>query len=149
MMAKHKSCSTTKTDSMIKVEEKGRRAVFRNKSRESYTVTEVDGCLVTSGIRADYVVSKDDTTSVLVELKGKNIEHACAQLFASVEDERVKKVLNHRKGFLVICKRFPRFDTFVARAKIRSAKQYKAGFHVVCDRGEFDIDRVASIDGPY
>ncbi|MFC3580611.1 hypothetical protein [Sphingomonas hylomeconis] len=142
-------CTTPTRNSKIKVEENGRVAVFTNEENSKFKVIEIDGCLITAGVRADYMVSKGKSVSVIVELKGKDISHACDQLFATVEHDAVKEIINPQVGFLIICRRFPRFDTFVAKAKTRSARQYKAGFHVICNKGEFDIDRVAAIDGPY
>ncbi|MBB4085101.1 hypothetical protein [Sphingomonas carotinifaciens] len=147
MAKKAKVCSVRKNDSKIKIEENGRKAIFLNESRDEYTVTEVDGCLINDGMRADYLITKEDSCSVFVELKGKNVDHAVEQLFASVERLEVKNICHKNLGFLVICKRFPRFDTFVAKAKQKAAARYKAGFHVVCDRGEFDIHQIAAING--
>ncbi len=86
---------------------------------------------------------------MLVELKGSDIKHACEQLMKSVEHIAVQHVLAQKLGFLVICSRYPRFDTAVAKAKQLIAKKHKAGCHVVCRQGEFDIMRVVAIDGPY
>lgn len=146
---KFSHCSETVNHSRIKVEENKRKAVFKNPDRLNYEKSTVDGCLITKGIRSDYLVSKKGVASVLVELKGGNVEHACDQLIAAVEHPHVRPLLEEKLGFLVICSKYPRFDTFVRRAKTRCAREYQAGFHVVCDKGEFDIERVAAIDGPF
>ncbi len=140
-------CTVDMTHSLVKVEEHKRKATFKNPSRLLYKVTRVDGCLVTSGVRSDYLVSEDKGASVLVELKGKNVAHACDQLFASAKHQAVAPLIGSRLGFLVVCSKYPRFDTAVLKAKSRAAKEFKAGFHVVCDHGEFHIDSVASISG--
>ncbi|MFC3071080.1 hypothetical protein [Phenylobacterium soli] len=142
-------CSEAVSHSKIKVEENGRKAIFKNPEKEPYVRTLVDGCIVTEGPRTDYLVSKAGKASVLVELKGSDVAKACEQLLASAKHPNVKPLLEGRLGFLVICSKYPRFDTFVAKAKQQCAKQHKAGFHVVCDQGEFDIERVVEIDGPY
>ena len=141
-------CTETVTHSKIKVEQNKRKATFCNEARDEYEISEVDGCLVTEGIRCDNLVSRKDDHSVLVELKGSDVSHACEQLFASVEHPTVAPLLKQNVGFLVICSKYPRFDTFVRRAKERAMKQYRAGFHVVKNSGEFDIERVTAIDGP-
>jgi hypothetical protein len=140
-------CCKVVTHPLVKIEENKRRAVFKNPSRSEYEVTQVDGCLITDGIRSDYLIASEGT-SVLVELKGACVAHACDQLFASVKHPSVVPFLKKQIGFLVIASRYPRYDDYVRKAKDRSFKEYKAGFHVVCDRGEFDIKRVAAIDGP-
>jgi hypothetical protein len=143
------NCTVITTNSNVKVEENGRKAVFKNKNKEAYSISEIDDCLIKSGIRADWLVSKVGSTSIIVELKGKDISHACEQIFTSAKNDSVKQLLEEKIGFLIICSKFPRFDTFVRRAKEKSMKEFKAGFHVVCNQGVFDIDRVAAIDGPF
>jgi hypothetical protein len=81
-------------------------------------------------------------------LKGKDIEHACDQIFTSAKMPEVKKLLGKKLGFLIVCSRYPRFDSFVRRAKEESLKKFKAPLHVVCDKGEFDIRKVVRFDGP-
>ncbi len=144
-----KSCTKITKDKMIKIEENKRKAVFRNKSGSTHHVSRIDGCLVEDGPRADYLVSEEDGVSVIVELKGSDVSRACEQVFASVAHPEVQPLLKKKVGFLVICSKYPRFDSFVIKAKQRAAKMHKSGFHVVCDRGEFDLNRVAEIDGPF
>lgn len=141
------SCTNQIRHSKIKVEENKRKAVFRNKDQKLFEVTKIDDCLITEGKRCDYAVSEKNVASVLVELKGANVEHACKQLMETVQHAAVKSILEQRLGFLVVCSKYPRFDTFVAKAKTQAAREYKAGFHVVCDQIETDISEVTAIDG--
>lgn len=141
------ACTQHVTHSRVKVEENKRKAVFLNPGNKKYSVITVDGCLITEGERSDYIVSETGNASVLVELKGRDVEHACQQLLTTVKSKEAKAVLEKKVGFLVICRKFPRFDTFVAKAKQKCAREHKAGFHVVCDQGEFDIEDVVAISG--
>lgn len=141
-------CTETVTHSRVKVEQNKRKAVFRNEERVDFEVSEIDGCLVTEGIRCDNLVSRKDDHSVMIELKGSDVSHACDQLFASVDHPEVTPLLKQNIGFLIVCSKYPRFDTFVRKAKDKAMKQYRAGFHVVKNSCEFDIDRVTAIDGP-
>lgn len=142
------ACSEIVNHPIVMVEENKIKAKFRNKDRLDFRKSKVDACLVTEGQRCDYVVSKVNEVSILVELKGVGVEHACDQLFASVSHQNVKPHLERAIGFLVVCSKYPRFDTFVAKAKVRALKEFRAGFHVVVGEGEFDIERVAAINGP-
>lgn len=142
------SCTTTVDHSLVKVEEKKKKATFRNRVRAKFDVSQIDGCVINVGIRCDKLVSKREVASVLVELKGVDVSHATEQLFATADHHDVSPLLEKSIGFLVICSRYPRFDGFVIKAKQRAAKQFKAGFHVVCNEGLFDIERVVAIDGP-
>lgn len=88
----NKSCTVKNSNSKIKVEENKRKAIFLNPERENFTVTEVDGCLIPRGqTAADYLVVKPRVASILVELKGRNVERACAQLFSTIDNERDRK----------------------------------------------------------
>lgn len=142
-----KSCTVRIQHPLVKVEEHKRKAVFKNPNKKDYDVTIVDGCLINDGIRSDFLVSEVGSASVLVELKGRDVAHACEQLLATAKKHEVKKLLEKRTGFLVVCRKYPRFDSFVAKAKQICAKEYKSGFHVVCDKGEFDINEVVAING--
>jgi hypothetical protein len=141
-------CIEDITHSKVKVEENSRKATFKNPNATKYQRVKIDGCVITEGPRCDYIVREIGSTTVFVELKGRDVEHACHQLLSTHEHEAVKSLIEKNVGFLVICKKYPRFDTYVARAKQACAKKLGAGFHVVCDSGEFDISRVAAIDGP-
>jgi hypothetical protein len=133
----------------VKVEENGKVVYFLNPDQKSYEKCRIDGCLVTSGPRADALVSEVGAISALIELKGTDVAHACIQLFASAEHPAVTERLAPAIGFLIVCRRYPKFDGFIAKAKQRSATLYKAGFHVVSSPKDLMIDRVAAIDGPY
>lgn len=138
-------CTQMVTCTVVKVEENKRKALFKNDDRKDYAISRIDNCIVMDGVRADYLVSKVGCASVLVELKGKNVEHACEQLFASATHKDVKPLIENKLGFLIVCSKFPKFDTHVIRAKTRAARQFKAGFQVVCNYGTFDIEQVCSI----
>lgn len=141
-------CTSRIYSSKIKLEENKRKAVFNNPNKDAYEITKVDGCAIKEGVRCDYFITNMSTASVFVELKGCDLSHASQQLLATAQHKSIKPLVKGKLGFLVICSKFPRFDTSVIKAKIECARKYKAGFHVVCRHGEFDIERVASIDGP-
>ena len=143
------NCTESANHSVIKVEENRRKAKFRNLHNENFEISQVDGCLIKQGIRCDKLVTKVGVASVLVELKGSNVSHACDQLISAVEHSAVKPLLADKVGFLVICSKYPRFDGFVIKAKQWAAKKYKSGFHVIKNEGEFDIERAVAIDGPF
>jgi hypothetical protein len=140
-------CTVTVTHTKVKVEENRRKATFLNPDRKRYKVTQVDNCVVTEGVRADFLVSEVGEASALVELKGKNVEHACNQLFASARHPSVTPLLEQKKGFVVVCSKWPRVDSFVLKAKDRARKEFGAGFHVFVGEGEFEMQQIAAING--
>jgi hypothetical protein len=142
-------CTQKISHSRIKVEENKVKAVFRNDERSNFEVTQIDDFVVKDGVRCDKLVSRCDDISILVELKGSDVSHAKDQLFSSATNNDVQLLLKGTVGFLVVCTKYPKFDTFVKKAKDRAAKEFGTGFHVVKNMGEFNIERVAAIDGPY
>lgn len=141
-------CISIVNHPIVKVEENKKKEKFKNAEKKSYKIIDIDGCLITDGQRCDELVSDQETSSILVKLKGTDVSQTCNQLFSTAASGTVKPHLTGNIGFLVVCSRYPRFDSFVAKAKQKAAKQYKAGFHIVTGDDELDIQRVAAIDGP-
>lgn len=143
-------CREVTKDSNVKVSEGARSAVFKNADREVYHRVRVDGCLIKNRISADFVVSRPGVGSVVVELKGTDVEHAVAQIDATIQHMRgceKSKELGPFAG-LVICARYPRFDTSLQRLTKNFVAKHKAPIHVVARNDEFHLDRVLSFDGP-
>ncbi|MEM9964979.1 MAG: hypothetical protein AAGC58_06495, partial [Asticcacaulis sp.] len=66
-------CSEVKNSSSIMVEEHNKKAEFKNKDRIDYKITRVDDCIITHGLRSDYIVSKIGSCSAIIELKGTDV----------------------------------------------------------------------------
>jgi hypothetical protein len=72
--------------SRIKVHDAGtgKSAVLLNLDKERVRKIRMDGCLAPVGERAaDFVVSHPKIVDVIVELKGRDVDHACAQVEAT------------------------------------------------------------------
>jgi len=80
-----------------------------------------------------------------VELKGSDVDHACKQLFATAINKDAKKILEGKLGFLIVCSKYPRFDSFVAIAKNAAAQKFKAGLKIVCDERDLIIEEIIQI----
>ncbi|GHH53154.1 hypothetical protein [[Pseudomonas] boreopolis] len=142
------------TDSKIKVEENGRVAIFINSARSRFHRTRVDGGIVKNKVGADYVVTKEQVGSVVVELKGVDIEHAVLQigetmllLKACMSPSKPKSTGMPAAG-LIICSKYPKADTAYQKKVKAFVAQHKAPIHCVSGRGEFEIERVLRFDGP-
>jgi len=134
-------CVATVTHSNITVSEKGRRANFRNPENELYQKARVDGCLVTSGVRCDWIVTKIGVGSVLVELKGSDIAHAFDQLLATLQHVHCKCWLEKRRAMLVVCSKYPAFDTGRARRE-EVARKKGLRLKVVCNEADLHIEEL-------
>lgn len=143
-------CRTQTTDSKVKVEEGKRSAVFKNASRSIFYRTRVDGCLIRNTVAADFVVTKSEVGSVVVELKGIDVEHAVEQVSATVRQlqgcSAAARV--HPVAGLVVCARYPRFDTKLQRLTKVFVATHRAPLHVVARNDEYELDRVLAFDGP-
>lgn len=67
-------------------QEKGRKFILTNKSEKDIVKVHVDGVLINTESRCDYAVDVSDGDTVfLVELKGKDKEHAFEQLYNTLD----------------------------------------------------------------
>jgi hypothetical protein len=106
-MKKVANCVYETDDPFIVFSERGRSASFSNPQREKFVRLHIDGCLITTGCRCDFALTKPGTGTVFVELKGKDIRHGCDQLFKSVEHENLASRIERRRSLLIVCSRFP------------------------------------------
>jgi hypothetical protein len=98
----------------------GKGAVFLNLGKEKVRKIRMDGCLAPVGERAaDFVVSHPKIVDVIVELKGRDVDHACAQVEATWAFWRSHKeyMEGHTVGAWMVCTQYPRFNLKVARSQ--------------------------------
>lgn len=101
-------CIRTVCDSKPKVEENGRKAVFLNPGNAAIKKVRVDGCLIVDEtLKADYIVSKPNVVDVIVELKGKDIDHAKDQIVATLAFWKAHPPFSAKIAGLIICSRSP------------------------------------------
>jgi hypothetical protein len=115
-------CIQTVCDSKPKVEENGRKAVFLNPEKAAIRKVRVDGCLIVSDTRrADFIISKPGVVDVIVELKGKDINHARDQIVATLSFWRAYPPFSKRIAGLIICSKSPMSasDLQVMKAKVK------------------------------
>ena len=145
-----KDCRETTQVSNVKVSEGARSANFVNAERLEYCKVRVDGCLLKNQTAADFVVCCKGVGSVVVELKGVDVEHAVRQIEATLVAIAGcgDKSLPSKFAGLIICSRYPRIDTKLQRLKADFAKKHRAPIHVVAKNDSFDISRVLSFSGP-
>lgn len=116
------ACVERISHSRITVSEKGKTVTFINDDRNTYERVRVDNCLVTSGPRADWIVTEVGVSSVIIELKGKDVDHAVDQLFSTISNTECKPWLEKSIKMLIVCAKYPSFDTKVARAQVKARK---------------------------
>jgi hypothetical protein len=141
MMCRFSHCITESTGSNITVQERGKRANFLNQNRARFSVTHVDGCVVTTGPRADYLVTKINVGTVIVELKGSDVYRAAEQIVATASHENCLELIEPRKAGLIVCSKVPAFDTAAARAK-NLARRRQLRLEINCRNVDVEIENV-------
>jgi hypothetical protein len=102
------SCTKKKTDSKIKVEAHNRKAIFDNPERKEIRIVDLDCWLAAdAGLKADQIVSEPGIVDVVVELKGKDIEHALEQILATYAKWKNAPPFSKKIGGLVVFSRSP------------------------------------------
>ena len=112
------------TDTVIKFEEKRSIARFHNPERRQYKRIQVDGCVLTGGIKCDYLLcSMDEREERYVELKGSDIPHAIDQIRETII--RHGEHSDNRHSYIVCTKVLPQISTKIQKAK----KEFRDRFH--------------------
>jgi hypothetical protein len=75
------------------------------------------------GLKADNVVSKPGVVDVVVELKGKNINHAMAQVLATRARWTSTAPFSKKIGGLIVFSRSPQRSAAIDDWKVRLLKQ--------------------------
>lgn len=135
------TCVENISYSRVTVAEKGKQVTFLNPDRAAFQRVKVDGCIIKNGARADWIVSQEGHGSVVVELKGRDVEHAIDQVFATVSHPDCIPWLTTPTRLLIICAKYPAFDTKVAKAQL-SAKRCGLSLKVVCRTFECNVSQL-------
>ncbi|WP_139205995.1 hypothetical protein [Luteibacter sp. 329MFSha] len=101
-------------------------------------MTKVDGGLVNHQLAADYVVSFPDTGNIIVELKGKEIRHACEQILATAKLLERCGAPRRAVGALIVCTRVPSTDSTTSRLKNEFLKKHGTRLHIKSGNLEHD-----------
>ena len=109
-------CQKKTTDSKIKVEELRRKAIFLNPERNVYLKTQIDDCVIKNAVAADWIVTKEGIGDIVVELKGKDVDHATKQILATMKFWKRRGFCRHKVAALIVCSEFPRASTRIQKA---------------------------------
>jgi len=108
-------CNTTTNNKIISVSENKRKFTVKNNSNFTINKVEVDGCYKTTGAKSDYlfeVISQNTVTLVFyVELKGSDINHAIAQLEATIQYCLTEHRNVNKKECYIVASKFPSAGT--------------------------------------
>lgn len=113
-------CIEKVRDSKVKVHDPGtgKSAILLNPDRVQVRRIHMDKCFAPTGtIAADFVVSKPKVVDMIIELKGKNVDHAVKQVESTWAFWRnhAEHEPNQLIGAWIVCSEYPRASTKVAR----------------------------------
>jgi hypothetical protein len=141
-------CSQSTTDSNVKVEELGRKAVFKNPGNVSHNKIRIDGCVIKNGERADFAVEKLQVGTILIEFKGKDIEHAADQIIRTAVHWRNALKRKEAIAGLIVGTQYPRASTSLQKKQADFAKRFKSPLHCVTRNCVYEFEKVLSFKGP-
>lgn len=147
-MAIDERCIEHTTVSKIKVEDQGKSAVILNHARVAHLRIQVDGCIITDGRRADWVVERG-ADAVVIELKGRNVEHGADQAVATAEmwidaEQRVSRICG-----LIVAAQYPKSASAIQLRQQKFARKFAGPLHVVNRNAEFCFEHLLSFRGPF
>lgn len=123
-------CSTTYNFALIKVQDHGQKLLFRNDRRLNVTIVCYDGCVKIHEIAADKIVLVQGLGSIIVEFKGRDVEHATLQVLTSAQEWVSGGMHRGRIAGMIVCRQFPAMNTYVRKAQERFARQFRGLLHV-------------------
>jgi hypothetical protein len=141
-------CTARKRVSKIVVEENKRKATFLNDDRSWFQITQVDGCLCRNEEAADWVIVKEKSGAVVIELKGRDVPHAVRQVLATAKFLRRRDPKNSAIAGLVVCRQRPSYSTSVQRFQTEFARAFRGPLHIVPSNRDYIFEAVLSFKGP-
>lgn len=128
---KNEECIEETVGQNVVVKENGRRINFLNPDRSKFKKIKVDNCLIIDGERSDWIVTKVGVGSVVVELKGKDVDKACHQLWSTLAHPDCCGHLEKKRALVVVASRVPSLDTSIQRHK-NKARQNGLRLEFIC-----------------
>jgi hypothetical protein len=148
MIVKDK-CKEYTTVSRVQVSERCRKATFLNPDNFQYLKVRVDNCIVENATAADWLISKEGIGDVIVELKGRNVEHAVKQINATAELWTGEGLRTGKLAALIVATQYPSANTAIQKAQQAFSKKYNGPLHVVTRNAEYCFECVLSFKGPH
>ncbi|MEW4568630.1 hypothetical protein AB1L88_12265 [Tautonia sp. JC769] len=115
-------CTTSHNKRRFVVREKRSSVCFTNQNEHKIDQIKVDGCAIEEGMRCDYLVNVDSIdASILIELKGGDVEKAIKQLDAT--NKRLACIIKNNITWIVSSTKCPLASTAIQVLKVRIKKQ--------------------------
>ena len=118
------------------------KLILNNPNELLVKVVEIDGCVITEGIRCDNLVILPDNHLIYIEFKGSDISHAVKQIEATIA--YIQKICASSKKLnstsIISCNRVPSNSTDIQRQKALFRKNYQSELRIKSGEIKYDID---------
>jgi len=131
-------CETLVEDPIIVLKEKNRQLRINNPKRQRIRRVRIDGCVITDGIRCDYLIIGQNNTEYFVELKGSDIEHAVKQIETTIKSIGAK-VKGIQRYSIVVSSRCPLFTPRIQQIRVYFKKKLNSDFIIKCTWCDIDL----------
>lgn len=121
-------CIKNKTDKIIVLKEKKSSFIVGNKNQIEIEVVKVDGCVIKTGKRCNYML-RYDSKEIYIELKGRDVNYAVEQIKSTIEKISLDKDLYQKESYIVSTKS-PRLDTTIQAIKRNFKKMYNSSLKI-------------------
>jgi hypothetical protein len=119
-------CTEKLSHPRITVRASGRTATFLNHDREEINKVDIDCWLSsTADARADYILCKPGVVDVIIELKGKDIDHGVEQILATHAVWKKIPSCSAKIGGLIVFTRSPKRSTMLDNMKAKLLVKHK------------------------
>ena len=140
-----KECIRRTSDPIIPLKDAGLRATFENKSRKKYTIYDVDGCLIKNSTAADFAIESAANKMVIVEFKGRHVEHAIHQVSETIKYFVESRGFQGRFASVIVSRQVPIGAATLNRHKLAFRKKH-AGAPLIISSSKrcFCLDELAA-----
>lgn len=125
MIQKYPFNSNLHKKKIFKLKENKSEIIFKNPQRKEIEEVIVDGWVIVTWIRCDYMLIEDSWSEHFIELKGSNIPHAIKQLVATFKKLSVCYKTHPKKSYISSTK-CPLASTEIQNEKIKFQNHYKS-----------------------
>lgn len=133
------TCIEETSDPKIKLEERGSKVIFLNEVRHPFRKIKVDGCVVQNQTAADWVVSKPPVGDLVLELKGRNVDHAIEQVTTTLRLWRSNNwCCGGQTAALIVSRQVPK-GTLAQKAMKEFRREFGSKIKLVSHNQEFEF----------
>lgn len=137
------NCIKITNNKIITFKEQKSSFILNNQKSREVEVHHVDGCVITSGVRCDFlVIDKQSAREIYIELKGTDLNHALTQLKETIV--KLTKDPKQIKSALIICTRSPMSSSQIQIMQKSILQSHKTRLSVKTSEYRENIEKLIS-----